>query len=239
MQEMTKRAVQKLLKDTSHALDVADFDDVVELDKLAEKIIRQTTEERRLLNQPFELCGIKFYPLTIAKSLWYAEKVSEWEVPIELQDAFLFWLLTIPNTEDALSQYDTSKDANKAARLMSRKLCCSQDDMMIVLQKCIGKTVKSESNKEQSDTNYGALIAIMLREYGGTPDQWLYETPVEKVGALVDQYVSRINAEHEANANSSSKKGKAVAPVATAKLEALKNFREKVNAIKAKWVANG
>jgi hypothetical protein len=238
MQELTKQAITKLLKDTSRALRVADYEDIESLDKLADKVAQQTPEERRLLKSPFELCGIKFYPLTLAKSFWYAEKCEEWQIQGIFQDAMLFWLLTLPLTDDALDQYSDQIDAEKAAKKLSRRLHCEQDEMTAVFKKCVG--AKDENGKAASDdaTNYGGLIACLLREYGGTPEQWLYETPVERIGSLIEQFAARINAENEASANASSHKGKAVAPKATARLQALKSFREKVNEIRQKWSAD-
>ena len=111
--------------------------------------------------------------------------------------------------------------------------------MMIIVQKCIGKANgANRKDSEKSDANYGALIAIMLREYGGTPDQWLYDTPVEKIGALVEQYVNRVNAEQDASRGACAKKGVAVAPPPSAKLVALKAFKAKMNEIKQKWTSD-
>lgn len=237
MQELTKQAIKKLQSETNRVLVVADFDDIEALDKLAEKVAQQTPEERRLLKSPFELCGIKFYPLTLAKSFWYAEKCEEWQVYGILQDAFLFWILTLPLTSEALDQYSTREQADKAVKKMSRRLHCTQEEMTAVFKKCVA--AKDENGKAKSDdaANYGGLIACLLREYGGTPEQWLYETSVEGIGAMIDHFVARINAENEASASASSHKGKAVAPKATARLEALKNFREKCNEITQKWSA--
>lgn len=232
MQEMTKRTISKLLKDTSHALHVEDFEDIEALDKLAAKVANQSPEEKRLLGQPYELCGIKFYPLTIAKSLWYAEKVAEWNLEGLFQDVLLFWLLTLPDTEEALDAYSLRKDADKAVKRLSRRLHCTQKEMTDVFQKCIGG--KGES-ADGDPISYGALIAVLLREYGGTPEQWLYETPVERIGALIDQYVHRINAENDASRSTSAGKGKAVAPPPSAKLQALKDYRLKTNEIATKW----
>jgi hypothetical protein len=127
MQELTKQAITKLLKDTSRALRVADYEDIEALDKLADKVAQQTPEERRLLKSPFELCGIKFYPLTLAKSFWYAEKCEEWQIQGIFQDAMLFWLLTLPLTAEALDQYSDQIDSEKAAKKLSRRLHCEQD----------------------------------------------------------------------------------------------------------------
>jgi hypothetical protein len=240
MLELTKKTVEKLLQETGHALAVADFEDIEALDRLADKVARQTPEERRLLKTPFELCGIRFFPITIAKSLWYAEKCDEWHVEGVFQDALLFWLLTLPLTSEALDEYSERATADKAVKRLSRRLHCAPNEMTEVFRRCVG--ARDDSGKTSGDdaTNYGGLIACLLREYGGTPDQWLYETPVEAIGAMIDQYVQRISAESAAASVRTAKGGKAVAPTATPKLQALRDFRLKTNEIKEKWsVANG
>jgi hypothetical protein len=241
MLELTKKTVEKLQKETGHAIIVADFDDIDRLDELAAGLSKQTPDERRLLKSPFDLCGIKFYPLTIAKSAWYAEKCAEWEVSGIFQDVFLFWLLTLPLTADALDGYSTLKDTDKAVKRLARRLHCTPDEMSQVFKKCVGGNGKQESNtgeqKEEAATNYGGLIACLVREYGGTVDKWLYETPIETIGALMDQFIHKVNAEHDAGSTSAAKRGKAVAPKATAKLQALRDFRVKANELKQKWSA--
>lgn len=238
MQELTKKTVEKLMRDTSRVIRAEDFDDIEELDKLADKVVNQSPEERRLLNQPFELCGIPFYPLTIAKSLWYAEKCEEWQVEGIFQDAFLFWLLTLPLDEASLDTYSLRKDADKAVKKLARRLHCTSEQMTDVFKRCIGDNGK-KSEGGDGGTQYGSLISLMLREYGGTPEQWLYETPVETIGSLVDQYVHRMNMEQDASRSTASKRGKAVAPPPSAKLIALKAFNTKMVQLKNRWSENG
>ena len=80
MQKLTEKKVKELLRDTDHVLCIEDFPDVEALDRLAQKVCGTTRSEARLLSEPFELCGILFYPLTIAKSMWFSEKCLEWEL---------------------------------------------------------------------------------------------------------------------------------------------------------------
>ena len=68
MQQMTKEAIKKLVAETSHALHVDDFDLISELDAIAVGLSGVSKSEQRLLNAPFDLCGIKFYPITVAKA---------------------------------------------------------------------------------------------------------------------------------------------------------------------------
>ena len=233
---MTKQAIQKLLKETTHQLTLDDFDLLDELDELANGFYGTSKTERRLLNQPFELCGILFYPLTVAKSLWYAEKVAEWELSEVQQEGLLFWLLSVPNSAEQLDIYSDPKKTDKAVKRLSRRLHCAPDEMSAVYAKCVGVTGSGGSDDV---VDYGGMVASLIREYCGTPDQWLYETPIEKISDLFRAFSERVMAENEANRTSQAKQGKAVAPAPTRKLQALSEFRLKVAEIKKLWSEDG
>lgn len=237
MQVLTKKTIKKILTDTSHVLDVEDFDLIEELDGLARRVSGVSKRERRLLNSPFELCGINFYPLTVAKSLWFAEKVEEWEVESVYQETLLFWLLTLPLTTEALDQYVDRKTVEKSAKRLSRRLHCSHKDIADVFSKCVGVREGKVTSETEVEADYGGTIACLIKEYGGSPDQWLYETPVDKMASLFDQYEKRIIAEENAQNRSASKKGVAVAPRMTNGMMALKRFHQKAQELKEKWSA--
>ncbi len=235
MQILTKKTVEKLLKSTSHALSVEDFDDIERLDRMAEKVAKITPEERRLLNQPFNLCGVDFYPITVAKSLWYEEKIKEWSVEGVFQDVFLFWLLTIPLDDESLSKFTKRSQVEKEVSRFSKKLHCTPAEMTDIFKLCIGKSTDKDGEPSDCSTNWGAVIACIVREYGGSPALWMYETPIEQLAVMMDQYVSRINAETESARKTSAKKGKAVAPVRSPKLVALSEFQKQAKRIEKKW----
>ena len=227
--------VEKLLAETGHVLAVADFDAIEELDAVADDVAGVSKSERRLLNQPHELCGLLFYPLTVAKSLWYAEKCEEWEVSGTAQESLLFWLLSLPNDSDALDAFSLRKDADKAIRRLSRKLHCTDEEMTAVYYKCLGITQSDATDGGAKDTDYGGMIAVLLCEYGGKPNEWLYETPVQMISTLFSAYSDKVNAQNDAGRSASARGGKAVAPPPSKSLAALSKFREKVNEIRELW----
>jgi len=234
MQKTTKQAIQKLQTETNHVLTVEDFDVIDELDALSIEISSVSKTERRLLNSPYELCGLKFYPLTVAKSLWFAEKCDEWELKGIYQESLLFWLLTLENSEAALDTFALRKDADKAIKRLSRKLHCTQEELTEVYNKCLGITDKSKPSDGKA-TDYGGMIAVLLREYGGKPNEWLYETPVIMISTLFKAYADKVNAEQNAHRSASASNGKAIAPQWNQKMQTLQDFREKVNAIREIW----
>lgn len=237
MQVLTKKTIKRILQKTAHVLDVEDFDCIEALDELAEKMDGVSTRERRLLNSPFDLCGIKFYPLTVAKSLWYAEKVEEWEIEGTNQEGFLFWLLTLPLTSEALDMYSERKTADKASKKLSRCLHCQPDELGEVYRKCIGRKAGDTDETDDSVADYGGMIACLIKEYGGTDEKWLYETPVEVIGSMFFQIEKRVASEEASSRVKSASGGKAVAPKASHRLVSFKAFRDKAQEIEEKWSA--
>ena len=57
------------------------------------------------------------------------------------------------------------------------------------------------------------------------------------IETLMNNYAARINAENDAARQTSASKGKAVAPIASERLKALRDFRVKCNEILEKWSA--
>lgn len=245
MRDMTKSAIKKLVSETSHALSVEDYDLIERLDLIAEKISGVSRVERRLLNQPFDVAGIRFYPLTVAKSMWYIEKVAEWEIPVVYQDGFYFWLLTLPLNDESLTEFSEYKAANKAMKKMAKSLHLTRDEITDICSKCCGieanKAVNDSESNDDSDSVkkgrnvFGGMIAALIREFGQSPEYWLYECPIDQLNEMYAQLVARVNAEDESVRASSGKKGKAIAPRATPKLFALKEFRDEVKKIGLKW----
>ena len=236
MQELTKNAILNLQRTTGHVLAVKDFEDIEALDGLAEKMNGVSSVERRLLNSPFELCGIKFYPLTVAKSLWFTEKCEEWDIPAEHQDAFMFWVLSFPLTEEPFDKYTTHKKADGVMRKFARRMHMTHDEINSICSRCLGVVDScDEDGSKDSSTAFGGMVACLIREFGQSPDYWLFEASVEKVMEFYTQIIARVTAEEDSNRQASSGKGKATAPRATPKLKAFKAFRDKAKLIEDKW----
>lgn len=230
MHQMTKEAIKKLLLKTNHVLDVEDFDLIEQLDSIANDLSITTRTQKRILREPFELCGVNFYPLTVAKSLWCSEKIKEWELEADCIEPFTLWMLTLPLTEDCFDGFETLKVVDRAVKKMGRKLHCSDAELLEVYHKCIGR--ESGDTDESGDAvDYGGMISVLVKEYGGTPAYWLYEESVEFISVLILSYSDR-NAQQS---KASSPSGKAVAPAPSRQLAALSKFREKANKISDKW----
>jgi hypothetical protein len=236
MQKMTKEKVKQLQNQTSRVLTVEDFDLIEKLDRAAVEVSTVTKREYRLLNQPFNLCGVNFYPLTVAKSMWIEEKCCEWELDDASRSGFLLWSLTLENTEAALDAFTTRRQADKASKRLLRKLHCREAELTDIYEKCTGQTADSvDVEDDGEDLDYGGMVAVLLREFGGSPEKWLYETPIEMLGVLFTAYEERVIRESEASADVSASKGKAVAPRPSKRLAALSRFRKASEHILEAW----
>ncbi len=215
--------MESLLKKTDHVLAVADFDDIEHLNSLAEKVAGVSHTERRLLSIPRVLDGVAFYPLTVAKSMLYDEMLQELDLPEAYTDLLLIWLLTLEPTSEALNEYSDRKKVLRAIKKLSRSLHCTTDELTNIVQKCM----PSVAEEGEGDADYGGVVALLLKEYGGTPEKWLYETSVDTIAELIDQFVAAKASEGQLEP------GKA--PIPTAKLCALRVFRQAEQTLKEKW----
>jgi len=237
MQELTKNAIRKIQKETKHVLAVADFDDIERIEKLAETVKGVSSVERRLLMSPFELGGIKFYPLTVAKSLWINEKVIEWDISDAQSEEFMFWALTIPLGAESLEKYYTKKAADKAMRKNSRRMDFSHEELSEICNRCFGVSEEVGTGKKRKSTLFGGMVACLIREFGQSPSYWLHDVPIEMISELYSQILIKAHNEDSASRSSSAKGGKAVAPRMDSSMEALAAFRAEVNKLKEKWSA--
>lgn len=228
MQMLTKKTMEKILAQTSHVITVSDFDLIAELDELACEVSHISKAHRRMLREPFELCGILFYPITVAKTLWFNEKIKEWEIPPIYHEAMLFWIMSLPNDSAVFEKYASEKDVDRAVKKLSRRLHCSHDEISEIYCKCLGSSGGSDGG---NDVDYGGMIAVLLREYGGTPDQWLCEEPIARISELLRAHSEYVHAQNAANSGGTAS-AKAVDP---SFIQSLAKLRKKRNEIIELW----
>jgi hypothetical protein len=89
--------------------------------------------------------------------------------------------------------------------------------------------VKDASEKDS------ALLGLLSREYGESPDYWMHDAPLGVIEACVADW----NRQQEAQATAYRKanKGAATAPAPSPKFVMMRKFRECAERIEAKWLA--
>ena len=99
--------------------------------------------------------------------------------------------------------------------------------------------IKSEAarlEKVGNETpNYGPLVAMLCREFGGDPEKWRWDMPMHIVESCRKDFEARVDAQEREIAKAN--KGAAVLPQKTTRNLLIKEARLMRNEIKARWEA--
>ena len=234
MQHESKRLLNEMLTETGHVLDAEDFDDIAELDRLAAEVADPRSGiDSPLMNHAVFFRRVPVYPLTLAH-LTYLDEVSEL-IGIK-SDAerilSMLWITTIPEIRD--EHYD-GVGARKRFKAWARKSPWTPADIDAILDLRYSR-ILSNQEPTSAENKDGALIGMLTREYGETPEYWMREAPI----GVIESCVADWNAQQEAQAAAFRKanKGAAVAPAPSPKFVAMRKLRECAERIKAKWQKN-
>jgi len=228
LEKMTRLALSAALDETGHTLGLDDLDAITELNGYAVQVVRGESDEHALIETPIAIGGVIFEPLTLSKIIWMHDIGSAW---FDDEDQSMVVPYALYVDADALWQYTSAKELLRDVKLWVRKTKLTPEHIARLIEWAFPQ--KDGGDNKDGDS-YGPIIALLCREYGSTPDYWL-NASFGLVRAMLDDYTQRMNAEREA----ASRGGKAVAPVATPKMIALRNFTKKKNAIIESWANDG
>ena len=225
---MTQQTVMRLLSETKHRLTLDDFDLLQELDEIATRLVSGRSGERSLLSMPFIRGGIKFYPTTIAKDLYWQEVVSghvdeAWE-PI----AFL-WLMSHDGLPDA-----TADEVQKRVKSFARTLNIDEAVLREIVDHYNPKT--GGAKEKENEYNYGDVIALLIREYGQSWEYWM-NAPSDTVATCIDAW-NKKQEEEIRQAYKAKSGGRGTVSIATRKHQIMREFRLKKEEIAAIWQKN-
>jgi len=98
------------------------------------------------------------------------------------------------------------------------------------------KTEAARLEKVGNETpNYGPLVAMLCREFGGDPEKWRWDVPIHIVESCRKDFEARVDAQEREIAKAN--KGAAVLPQKTTRNLLIKEARLMRNEIKARWEA--
>ncbi|MDF3129884.1 hypothetical protein P0Y35_11810 [Kiritimatiellaeota bacterium B1221] len=204
---LTKRTVEKLLKKTQRILTVSDVEKIILLNELA-KLIKEIPKQKSkdLLAYPRYIAGEKLYPLNLGKILFLETELEQLKEQELVYTYALIYLLTLPD----LSEYQKDgfdldafiKDVSK----WSKKTKLRGEHIEPILSgfydidlTSIDNSEDLENTKNKEDVNkaeYGAVFALLIREYGKDIDYWLDES-TERVNVLLDEWKKEQDREAE------------------------------------------
>ena len=232
MQHETRQKLNDLIARTGHALVVEDFDDIAELDRIA----KQITDPGSGINSPLTehavyVRSIPVYPLTLAHLTYLDEAPELLSLSESDRIALMLWVVTQSEIIDSHYDPDASR---KALRAFARRCRWTEKDIASVMDLRYRRMVESDSDEPKEGTD-SALIGLLCREYGDTPDYWIHRAPVGVIEACVADWSRQ--QESQAAAYRRANKGAAVAPPPSPKFVAVRKFRECAEKLEAKWLA--
>ena len=237
LKAMTLEAVRSLQAETSHVLDVSDFEDVLALDAAAARVLEPTEQaEIDLHDLPIPCGNVTLHKLTLGKAAWFEQYALKWFGEDEaFLDLVFGYLLTSPNGDTPFAALSDPQAARKTVEAWTRGLTCTADQFRQALLRA-HPVVESD---HESRAQYGPTCALLSREYGESPAYWFYEAHLDLARAMLADYTARIEAEHRAQRRAAHGKGsKLTAPPPTPTMHAHKRFRELKNTLRAKWQKN-
>lgn len=231
MQHETKQKLNELLAETGHALAVSDLDDVIELDRLACLIADpQTGIDAPLTNHAVYVRSVPVYPLTLAHLSFLDSTEEILGVPADERTLAMLWVVT---QEEITNDHWDPDFSRKAFKKWARRSRWTEADINQVLELRFAK-LTNRSPGESDDSNEGALIGLLTKEYGESPFYWMHKAPLGIIEACVADWT--IRQEAQAAAYRKANKGAGPAPPPSPKFVASRRFREYADTIREKWL---
>jgi hypothetical protein len=228
MNNYTREKLKKSLEKTNHVLTLDDFDDIQELDRIAEEI-GGAVSHLESLDDYFMLGGCAFIRPTFRRIDLIQKTVLAYWLPQFKALGVLYALQTELDYED-LSTVPTRRQLLD----FGKRIDATNNEITAAIEKYV--TAQSETDAEGEDgkplSGY-KLACIIAREIGGTVDEWM-DSPPEKLESALKVIDEKIQS--EVSAMNKSGGGRA-APSPTPKMYAMKRFMEKLHAMEIKWQA--
>ena len=235
MQQESESRVRDMLARTGHVLVVADFDDLSELDRLAAEITNPQSGIDSPLNQhPVFIGGIPVYPLTLAH-LTFLDEAAKLDVYEDDERVIaMLWVTTLKAIDDSL--YNPAV-CRRELRRFARSCRWTEHDVAHVMELRYGRIAAraQQADSKKGEGGDGALIGLLAREYGESPDYWMRQAPIGVIEACIADWNAQKEAQAAAYRKSARGKGNPVPPAPSPKIVALRKFRECAERIEAKW----
>lgn len=242
LHKKTQAEVQSLLNDTGHQLQLSDIPDIIELNELAEQVTSNAGAYSDIHSWPVKCGKLLLKPLTLGKMAWYNNCALKWfSDDIESSGTVLAFLLSLDNDERFVWSLTNPQDAILAINEWEKTVDATPAELAAAIDFVLQSSKKTDQNTESAKDDHGPLIAMLCREYGNTPNYWLYQASINVIRALTDEHVRKINQEIASHNKSAPKGGKnrvVVNPIKTPAMDATLKFRKKLLDLKEKWTAS-
>jgi hypothetical protein len=227
MNTYTREKLKKSLEKTKHNLTLEDFDDIQELDRIADEI-SGAVAHLNAIGDFFHLGGVTFTRPTFRRVDLIQRTVAAFWMP-HWKTLGVLYALQVGLDYDDLCIIPSRKqlsDFGKRIDATSAKIGAAINRYVV--------SEESETQTQDDDALSGQKLAtIIAREIGGTVDEWM-DAPPNKLEAALKVIDEKVQAEVSAMNSSGASR---TAPAPTPKMYAMKRFMEKLAGMEAKWLA--
>ena len=212
-------SLQRLIDEGIPLDPLADFGAIAEINDLAEAATRPRPSivTDAILDAPVVCGGVRFRALTIAAHLWLRDVATP-----ALEDDDYLCGLAIPfamANRDALDELNEASDIRRAVKRWGRKACCRITDAQLAgVFRHFGIELEESSipddaeDRQDISEQYGNVLALLIREYGGDPNYWIFDANPQTVDVCLRDVMLKAHYEAEDHRTSAAKGGKAIAP---------------------------
>jgi len=246
LNQMAKQDLQKLLQETNHALSLTDVEKIMCLATLADKVSNPDVIIGKWKSSFPVICGGHVLePMTIGKGIWIDEYAVKWfgSDENEIMHLVLAFVLDRQTTEETLSNITDKADCMKMILKYWKNADCSYTQILLALDKLMPEKQEPASicfhcnqpiPAKNETVDYGPIIRLLVKEYGGTADHWLHDVDLIEIENLINSWL-RMQQEEYAKAKKIADRQHISFPTSAALVEAVKNYREHLNALRESW----
>jgi len=217
MKAFTKENLMPLIQKYQRNLSLDDVDAIIELDSIACRIDKAA---KAIVERDWFTIGDRFYSKPTFARLDLIDKVNA------RFSTNVFNLVGILYALDL--ETDEFSKAPSLLTLIAYKAKVSAT--LPEIQRELEYNLSSNEKTEDAPDNIWRLCCILARESGGSPDEW-YKACPSKLRAAVETVEEKYEAEARAA------KGRKGAPKETPRILAIKEFKDKLDALEASWRA--
>jgi hypothetical protein len=238
--ELTLAYLRILASEDSIVLDPTDAKDLADifaLDHYARQMRGDPVERLRdpFLHPSLVYKGVTFKRLSIGMRDWIQSVCDRWYgEDRSMHNASVVYCLAHSEAPEFAWSFEADQAGwTKVIKGWMRVCKIGPEDLDCIIMALYPPMGPDEAKANDRAQNYGPVIEMLVREYGETPEYWIWTATDAQVETLVTRYLERIDAQEQAAAEAAGPKGARINPDGL-KQERRKQFFACVDKIKAR-----
>jgi hypothetical protein len=202
---LVKKKLEKLkAQNPAAAVEVLrDWDALQRLNDLAYKITEpgDRSEVEGWANVGVKVSNVTLHELSLGAYMWATERAAVWFQKRPFwQDIAIAYAMAYSRRPAHLRRITSRSECKAALKLWLRSCGATYNELMSAIKSICGDAEETEQSDEAKTENdsYGPVVALLCREYGATPEYWIWNANLTQVRGLLLEYDAKIRAEAQA-----------------------------------------